>query len=531
MKLHRWILLVLLAAPACRAQTITGKWEGLFGQVRPKPDIFFEVTVTGPGRARLEVLGQRADLTVASPEPGKLEFRTPDGKLFMEGSLQGDAVTGVLHEDAGNLTFRMEREPGFVPASARDGRWVQDFDYTERRLLQLDRSFTLSSRAEFQRAIAQLRGSVASLNDDQIIVGLAEAVALAHNAHTRLYLLRNRTDLRRYPVRAWWFGDQLYIVRATAEQAGIVGCEVTQIAGMKPQELLARVTPMYSGSAGWARYMSTYTMTSPEVLHGLGLLPDAGDVTLQLVCQGGRRSVKLSPLPLVRSRQAVESWQDLAPAHAERATPAHVALRQEPLYLRHPDANYWFEYLPGQAMLYFQFNRAAEDKADPLRGFGERLLREIASKPLRALVVDLRFNTGGNLDLGRPLMEQLQAHAGGLKVYVIEGGATFSAGLYHVAQWKHWGKVRLVGEEPGDKLDFWSEGGNLNLPNSGLTLHFANAEHCYSQARANDSSCLTHMPVESVDPDVAAPLTFADYAAGIDPALAAITKDLSKSKP
>lgn len=531
MKPHGWVLCVLLAAATCAAQSFSGKWEGLFQQTRPKPGVYFAVTVTAPGHARLEVLGQQEEMTVTAPAPDQLEFRDSKGKLLMAGTLKGATVTGVLYQPDGNLSFEMEREPDFVPAATRDGRWLQDLDYTERHLLRLDRSFTPASRDEFQRALAQLRGSVASLNDDQIIVGLAKAVALADNAHTRLYLLRNRTDLRRYPVRVWWFGGHLYVVRADEDQADVVGCEVTHIAGVTPQELLARVTPMYSGSQGWARYISTYTLTSPEVLHGLGVLPEAGDVTLQFACQGKRRSAKLSPLPLVRSREPVESWQDLAPAHAEPATPAHLALAQEPLYLRHPDANYWFEFLPGPATLYFQFNRAEEDKADPLRGFGERLLHALESQPVRALVVDMRFNTGGNLDLGRPLIERLQAHAGKIHVYVIEGGATFSAGLYHVAQWKNWGKALLVGEAPGDRLDFWSEGGNLTLPNSGLTLHFANAQHCYSRARANDASCLTHMPVDTVEPDLPAPLSFADYAAGVDPAMAVILKDLAKKKP
>lgn len=531
-KLAGGCLLLLLVAGTGRAQTITGQWEGAIQQPGPKPDIIFGLTVSPPDHARLEVLGQRIELTLAAPGPGRIEFRDSEGKVVLEGALQGAAVTGVLHQDAGgDLAFHMEREPDLLPAVSRDERWTQDLDFAQRKLLHLDRSFTAESRRRFQRAMSELRESVPSRNDDEIIVGLAQAVALAHNAHTRLYLLRNRSDLRRYPVRVWWFGDHLHVVRASDEHASIVGCEVAQIAGVIPQDLLARVAPMYSGSPGWARYMSTYTMTSPEVLHGLGVLPDAGNAALRLICQGQRRAVQLAPLPLVRSTRPVESWQDLAPAHAEPATPAHVPLSSTPLYLRHPDANYWFEYLPDQATLYFQFARAAEDPNDPLAGFRERLLHEIESQPVRTLIVDLRFNTGGNLELGRPLMEQLQARAGKLNVYVIEGGATFSAGLYHVVQWKHWGKVRLVGEAPGDKLDFWSEGGNLKLPNSGLTLHFANAEHCYSTAHANDSSCLTSVPVDSVEPDLSAPLSFADYAAGADPALAAIIKRLLAEKP
>lgn len=521
--------LLLLASATCPGQDISGKWEGAIQEKNPDRELVFELTVLASDQAMVEILGQRIPLTVTRSD-ARVELRVSSGEVFLEGSLSGDGISGVAHVNHAERDFHMEREPELPAATTRTERWQQDLDFTARKLLRFDRSFDAESRGEFQRAISQLRNSAGSLNDDRIIVGLAKAVALAHNAHTRLYLLRNRTDLRRYPVRVWWFGDHLHVVRASNELADIVGCEVMQMAGVPVRELLARVTPMYSGSGGWAHYMSTYTMTSPEVLHGLGILREAGEVSVRLACNGKRKIARLSPLPLVRSTQPVESWQDLAPPHAETATPARVPLSRDPRYLRHPDANYWFESLPDGATLYFQFTRSAEDAKNPLRGFEERLWREIESKPLRAVIVDLRFNTGGNLEVGRALLDQLMAKTRDVPLYVIEGGTTFSAGLYHVAQLKHGAKVTLVGEAPGDKLDFWSEGGNFKLPNSGLTVHFANAEHCYSMGRAHDNSCLTNMPVDTVVPDLKAPLTFGEYAAGIDPALTAIRNDLQGKK-
>jgi hypothetical protein len=50
--------------------------------------------------------------------------------------------------------------------------------------------------------------------------------------------------------------------------------------------------------------------------------------------------------------------------------------------------------------------------------------------PKAALIVDLRFNTGGDGNVGRQMMDHLQAASTSRRVFVIVGRTTFSAGLF-----------------------------------------------------------------------------------------------------
>ena len=109
-------------------------------------------------------------------------------------------------------------------ATAESGRqrltpaqWREDLQFAVDTFLARDRSFSPEARQQFRTASAELQRTVEGKTDNQIIVELAKAVALARNAHTRLYLLRNRSELRRYPIRVWWFADGLYVVRATPD--------------------------------------------------------------------------------------------------------------------------------------------------------------------------------------------------------------------------------------------------------------------------------------------------------------------------
>jgi hypothetical protein len=87
-----------------------------------------------------------------------------------------------------------------------------------------------------------------------------------------------------------------------------------------------------------------------------------------------------------------------------------------------------------------------------------------------------------------------------------------------------------VGEEVGDSLEFFAEGGNIPLPNSKLTIHFANARHCYStESRTPSSACFNEVRVESLAIQLPTSITFEQYRSGSDPALDAIAADLKKA--
>ena len=90
-------------------------------------------------------------------------------------------------------------------------------------------------------------------------------------------------------------------------------------------------------------------------------------------------------------------------------------------------------------------------------------------------------------------------------------------------------RVTIVGEPVGDRLEFWAEGGIRDLP-MGAKLLLATERHNY-QTGCPEADChgsIRDHPirVESLQPDIAAPLRFADFRAGRDPSMAAIDRDI-----
>ena len=110
------------------------------------------------------------------------------------------------------------------------------------------------------------------------------------------------------------------------------------------------------------------------------------------------------------------------------------------------------------------------------------------------------------------------------RLYVITGRATFSAGISHAAYLKQYSNATFVGEPIGDELDTWSEGGNIVLPNSGLTVHFTNGFHSLSAVEHPECERYKWSDLDLTDltPDILVRTSSEDYLSGRDPVLEAI---------
>ena len=193
------ILLVLIPILACASEPLTGKWEGSIATSR-RP-IVFQIVMSDQGKGTFEALGRRRPIEAfVGDGTVKFSFLDSSSDATFEGQLSGETISGTIDADGQPATYSLEREPVLPNAKDRAEAWQQDLDVAERKLMKWDRSFSPQAREQFHAAVAQLRVRTAALSDAQIKVGLARAVALAGNAHTRLYLLRNRPALRRIPV-------------------------------------------------------------------------------------------------------------------------------------------------------------------------------------------------------------------------------------------------------------------------------------------------------------------------------------------
>ena len=461
------------------------------------------------------------------------ELQVGEALVVFDAKYGAETISGRVVEGERSFSFDLQKLPAYAQPANQVEAWKQDLDVVRSRFLKYDRSFDPAARVAFARAIDELEASLPGKNDQEIIVALSQAVALSGNAHTRLYLLRNRTELRRLPVRVHWFTDGLFVVRASDGQRDKLRCRVTAIAGRDPRWLKERVARLFAGNESWVDYKSPYFMTSPEILYGLRLIDDMEKVAVGFDCPEREPfEVDLPPLPLQRKKQPTEAWWALSPDDRSDGTNWVSALSVgepgPPLYLRDSHRHYWFEYLAENKVLYLQYNRSQDmPEAESFSDFARAVEAFVTREPIEMFILDLRFNTGGNNGIAADFMERLVALEEGKgigRLYVIIGRSTFSAGISHAAYLKQYSDATFVGEPIGDQLDTWSEGGNIVLPNSGLTVHFTNGFHGLSDIEYPEFKQYewSDLDLPDLEPDLLVRASSSDYFSGRDPALEAI---------
>ena len=463
-----------------------------------------------------------------------LQFPRELGSLVFDGTLSNGEIVGHVLEGDHRTPTRLSR---IVPLPAPANRleaWQQDIEYAGAHLAEYDRSFKPAALQELRQALFRLKQDLPRKKDAAILVELSRAVALSDNAHTRLRLdpTRQGSFSTRFPITMWWFSDGSYVVRAASHYQRALRCRVVAIDGNALSAARQQVVKLFAGNASWVDYLSPLYLTSPDILYGLDLIRSTKQAVFTLEDpRGARFNLSVQAETVDRDAMAGESWQELSPLMVTgrpawmTALPAVPAAL--PLYLRHPRQPYWFEFISETGLLYFQLNRSEDaDEGPTFKDFGKTLLAFARQHPVRNVVVDLRLNSGGNLNVAKDFMRSLEQEETINRpghLFVIIGHCTFSAGLYHAAQLKQFTHATFVGDTVGDRLDYWAEGGDIELPNSHAVIRYSNGFHRYSGAHYPEHQpYYEELSIPGLFPDVAAPTTSTAYFSKRDPALEAI---------
>ena len=416
------------------------------------------------------------------------------------------------------------------PAGARDGRpsgnvltaaeWREDLGFLVKTVAEKHRHpFDKVDRSVFDQAAAELGERIPGLADHEVVVGLARLVALLRDGHSRLTLpvgpgadtqshsatpdARAGLAFRALPVQFYLFGDGLYVLAASPEHRELVGAKILEIGGLTAEAALEAVRPVVAyDSESWVKMTAPQYLRIPEVLHACGVGADMENLPLVLEKDGRRTSIVLRPLAAGPEPQWVTFYSE--------------SPESKPLYLKNRAKPFWFEHLEDSRTLYVQVNAVQNDKEETLGAFSARLKDLLASPDVARVVLDLRFNGGGNNYLNRGLVmalagtESVNRYG---RLFTIIGRNTFSAAISLVSALEQWTETIFVGEPAGNSPSQYGDARKHTLPHSGLSLRL-------SSVYWRDWSVNEKRP--GVEPDLKAGLTWTEYREGRDPAMEAI---------
>ncbi|MGD8319296.1 MAG: S41 family peptidase [Gemmatimonadota bacterium] len=420
--------------------------------------------------------------------------------------------------------------PGGVRGQERDGtarsgelsveEWREDLRFLHAAVLEVHPDpFYAVGKEELEARLGALDARLPSLNGLQTVAALMGLVAVLRDGHTSIEPSGPHGFHWVLPLRFRWFPEGLFVTATSTEYGDLVGAEVTGIGGLSVQEAYSRVAPMVSSDNEQGRRSETAMYLSVgDLLAALGITENPARLPLTLRLPSGvDRYVEVA---------AVDSpfeydwlWSDLTPPTGEGVTNAFSAdpgPRPRHARARFPELSFHeFEILAEDSVAYVQMNAVLDQASESFEQFQARLVDAIRVGCVHRVIIDLRFNPGGNGYLLQSFADAL-ASLSELQepgsVVVLTSKRTFSAGVVAAALLKKTASAVIVGEPGGAGFNFFSDVRSRTLPNSGLKLWVSSLY--WEHGEPGDRS-------GTFEVDVPVPWSAADYFAGRDPVLRA----------
>jgi len=384
-------------------------------------------------------------------------------------------------------------------------QWQADIKFLGDELPKRHRNaFHRVKREDYEAAVKQLYDSAPRMSEDEIIVGLMKVVAMIKDGHTNVFA---RPFFRSgfYPFKLYLFSDGLFVQKAAPEYAEMVGSKVVKIGSMSADEAVKTVgQAAFADNEMGVKDLTPLLMTIPEVLSGFKITADKQKLNLTVEINGKQKNFEI---------QAQGTSADLNRFPAEWIDAA--SKNNLPLYLKDRDNMYWFEYLKDRKTFYIQHNGIGNKQDETVADFYKRALSAADANGAETLVIDLRFNGGGNNGLNKAVVIQLiksRLNSRG-KFFVITGRETFSAAQNLVNQIEKYTEATFVGEPTAAHPNHYGDNRPFTLPNSQLTVRASSL--WWQDLDPRDERVWTA-------PEIAVELSSEDYRKNIDPAMDAV---------
>lgn len=358
--------------------------------------------------------------------------------------------------------------------------------------------------AAFDSAAADLRARIGELPDHHVPLELTGMLALLGDGHSELATLPPSLRGAGLPLVIRRFLEGWFVTTGHTDHAALFGRPIIGIGGVPMPELVRRLAPYVPADNPIGRLDAIGNLLrNALVLEFAGVAaPAGGEVDFEIVEPDG--SHRLVPVQVLPTVSFGDGWRDVE-KYLDPAVP-------EPLF-RRLDGSYACRYLPRERAVYLSFNEIRDDvELPPIAEFFPDALAFAEESDAERLVLDIRENSGGNLDLNGPVLRSIirsRFDRPG-RLFVIIGDDTFSAAMHLAVTLERLAHPIFVGVPTGGRPNSPGDTREMTLPASGIEIEIS--ELFWQQSDPRDER-------PWITPDVPATPSMLDRLAGRDGAL------------
>lgn len=333
------------------------------------------------------------------------------------------------------------------------------------------------------------------MTESEFYYELTHLVALIGDSHTFMEFSDSRYQyLKALGFAIKKFDDNWYLMMLEEQNQKYLGYQLVAIDDVEIEEVYQRAKSICSyENEAWMENQFSNTINFWDALKYLEIVKEEDEeITLFVRKDRDSEIEKLSIKPMtyeeIMNVNIITKYPEKTPEITVQGLYSAKELTQDAYYI--------------------QYNRCQEAQDLSMKDFTEYVGEQIQKKGYQKVMIDLRYNSGGNSNIFEPMIEKIRdlQKEQQFEVYVLIGGNTFSSAVMNACQLKEETEAVLVGSPTGGNVNAYGEIEYFQLPNLPVTVWYSTK---YFELIAGYEK-------DSLYPDIIVSTTFEDYINGID---------------
>lgn len=368
-----------------------------------------------------------------------------------------------------------------------------------------DRHYDLYHFASYDKLynkVEEIKSELDKLTDFEIYIKIRELLSLIHDGYTFASL---DVKLDYIPINVTKFNDGYYITSVLEKYKEFLGYRLIGINGVSIDEIIERLGKIVSydnmvSQEYQARLLLNY---SDYLKYAIG--SDINESFDFVFYNGKTKEAKKVEIKPIKAKDLNNiSKNDFVDIFS-------INNNKKPVYLKKLNKNYWFMFDKYNRILYFQYNSCREDQNYPLREFFNKMFEVIDKEDVKNILIDLRFNGGGNSSLINPFISTLKNNKkfinGTLNIFIAIGDKTFSSAIINSVDLRNDLYGYLIGTPSGGSPNHYGELKSFTLNETGIKIFYPTKYFEMIEGYEGDS----------LWPDIVVQYNYNDYVKGYDP--------------
>ena len=523
----RWTESVILWETVVNANPVNGEYRARLGDAAyfanaysKSIEAYKKQVGLGWGRVDIAAYNIACCYALSGDKKNALSWLEQSLKFGYSGfaSIKRDTDLTSLHGDPIYEKLVMGADP--AKFNRIDG-WNYDLDIVQ---WEIDRKSVKGEQfdpKEMRNELTELKKKIPTLTDNEIILEVIRIMRKMNDGHSWAMPPFEHPDFKMtLPLLFYQFNEGLYVIAGDPKYKELLGAQVIEYAGIPVEKFRDIFDPyIFRDNQNALLVKIPYLLRTPVFLKTKKLIKDASSIDMKIVDMNGKQKM----VTVKTDTTQPNIWNTL-PSPATWINLPETLPGKPPLYVKNMGTAHWWEFLPDKKMVYCQVNKILNAPNQSFAQFVERLFRFYDSTHAEKLVLDMRWNNGGNTALVMPLIDSIIRRPDLNKrgnLYVIIGRRTYSAAQNTSTYLERFTNPIFVGEPTGSSPNFVGEEEPLILPYSKMPINVSDLfwQSSWPTDRRNWIAPLLYTPPR-----------FEYFKSNRDPAMEAIMEYLSAGK-